>query len=61
MLASDQVEESVKDHLRETFDQLNPVELKREITRLQAVLIKCRAERNVLITDVAAEETATSI
>jgi ABC-type phosphate/phosphonate transport system substrate-binding protein len=35
VLASNQVEQSVKDRLREAFNQLNPAELKRKITRLQ--------------------------
>ena len=44
VLESDQVDAEVKDRLRETFNQLNPVELRRRIAALQDVLAKIRSK-----------------
>lgn len=44
VLASDQVDEEVKARLRQTFDQLNPAALKRQLRSLQAKLDAARTE-----------------
>lgn len=56
VLATDQVDQSVKDRLRETFNQLNPADLKRKILGLQKALSEASAEREPLVRDVAAQE-----
>ena len=60
VLQSDQVDAEVKDRLRETFNQLNPVELRRRIAALQDVLAKIRSKPVTPATQAAAdaEETA---
>ncbi|MEW6081438.1 MAG: hypothetical protein AB1576_06650 [Bacillota bacterium] len=60
-MASDQVEENVKEHLRETFAQMNPAELKRKIMRLQMALSKASAEKDkdVSIRNVTVSSAAT--
>ncbi|MCR4397757.1 MAG: ISNCY family transposase, partial [Firmicutes bacterium] len=60
-LASDQVEQNVKERLRETFTQLNPAELKRKIMRLHMVLSKAsaEAEKDILIRNVTVSSAAT--
>jgi hypothetical protein len=58
-LAPDQVEENVKERLRETFAQLNPAELKRKIMRLQTALSKASAEKDVSIRNVTVSSAAT--
>ena len=60
VLESDQVDAEVKDRLRETFNQLNPVELRRRIAVLQDVLAKIRFKPGTPATQAAAEAEETA-
>lgn len=45
ILENEHVDEEVKERLREEYDKLNPVELKREVTRLQNKLFKMASSK----------------
>lgn len=60
-MASDQVNQSIKDHLRETFDRLNPTEIKRKVERLHKELRKTGAERALRAEEVAEKSAAAFI
>jgi hypothetical protein len=56
VLASEQVDQDVKARLRETFDQLNPAELRRRMRSLKARLDEVRRERELPTKSAAIQE-----